>query len=155
MLVFTSEIEVNGKTPEQIYNWFINLNSTDEYKKWHPEHVEWKTKKRTSNGIGSVIYFDEWIGKFRMKLTGELVETEPNRLFVFKLKGLPAYLSLALEPTKNGTKVIHVVRFGYKGALGAVLDFLLKLLPIYKSFKRELDRHAHEEFKNLERLLGA
>ncbi len=35
MIIFTTIVEINGKSPDQIYDWVLNLNN-DKYKRWHP-----------------------------------------------------------------------------------------------------------------------
>jgi len=153
MLTFSTEIFIKGKSPQQIYDWMLELDD-EKYKRWHREHLEWKTLKRTEDVVGSTIFFDEWIGKLRFKFKGEITEAEPNRLLVFKLKHFPpAYFLLRFEPADGGTKVVHEVGFGFKGVLGAVFDALLKLTPLFKYFAREMERHAQEEFKNLEKVI--
>lgn len=155
MITFTTTIEVSGKAPDQIYDWILNLDN-DKYKRWHTAHKEWKTIKRTSNEIGSIVYLDEQFNHFRLKLTGELVELTPNRFLFYKGKGnlfIPGYLSLTFEPTNAGTKVIHKIGAGYKGLFGKVIDWLLRKFYLTKAFEEALEKHAKEEFKNLEKLL--
>ena len=153
MVIITTKIEIKGKTPEQIYNWILNLDD-EKYKKWHPAHKAQKTIKRTLNEMGSIVYLDEQFNQFRLKLTGKLVEVKPNRFLFHKWKSLiSGYLSLAFESTNTGTRVTHEVGVGYKGLLGKIIDWLLKKFYLTKAFEEALEKHAEEEFKNLEVLI--
>jgi len=155
MITLATEVEVKGKTPEQIIHWFMSLDN-ETYKKWHPEHMAWKTIKLTPNFVGSIIYFDEKIGAFRMKLTAEIVKAEPNRFLVFKLKGfmpIQSYLSLSLQPTSSGTKVIHEVKVGNGGIFTKAVEWFLEKSGLVGWFEKALNKHAQEEFKNLEQLI--
>lgn len=126
----------------------------EKYKKWHHAHKAWKTIKRTPNEMGSIVYLDEQFNQFRLKLTGKLVEVKPNRFLFYKWKSLiSGYLSLAFESTNTGTKVTHEVGVGYKGLLGKIIDWLLKKFYLTKAFEEALEKHAEEEFKNLEVLI--
>lgn len=155
MITFTTIIEITGKSPNQIYDWILNLDN-DKYKRWHPAHKEWKTIKRTPNEIGSIIYLDEQFNHFRIKLTGELVDLAPNRFLFYKGRNnllIPGYLSLSFEATNAGTKVIHEIGAGYKRLLGKIIDWFLRKFYLTKIFEEALEKHAKEEFKNLEKLL--
>lgn len=153
MITFTTTVEVNGKSPDQIYDWILNLDN-DKYKRWHPAHKEWKTIKRTPNEIGSIVYLDEQFNHFRLKLTGELVEVKPNRFLLYKYKSLiPGYLSLAFESTNRGTRVIHKTGIGCKGLLGKIIDWTLRKLYFTRAFEEALEKHAKEEFRNLEEII--
>lgn len=155
MITMTTEIEVRGKTPAQIFAWNVNMDDT-KYKQWHPAHVEWKTIKRTAGEVGSIAYFHEEFDGFRLAFTGELIDVKPNRLLRYQLKYLivlPAYLSLSFDPTEAGTKVIHEVRVGIEGMPGKVLDWILRKVYLTPAYESALSKHAIEEFKNLEWLI--
>lgn len=153
MITFTTIVEVTGKSPDQVYDWVLNLNN-DKYRRWHPAHKEWKTIKRTHNEMGSIVYLDEQFNHFRLKLTGKLVEVKPNRFLLYKWKSLiSGYLSLTFESTNTGTKVTHEVGIGYKGLLGKIIDWLLRKFYLTKAFEEALEKHAKEEFRNLEEII--
>lgn len=153
MITFTTTVEVTGKSSVQIYDWILNLDN-DKYKRWHPAHKEWKTIKRTPNEMGSIIYLDEQFNRFRLKLTGELVEVKPNRILLYRLKSpISGYLSLVFEPTNTGTRVIHKIGVGYGGLFGKIINWLLRKFYLTKAFEEALEKHAKEEFKNLEALI--
>jgi hypothetical protein len=153
MITLTAKIEIEGKTPEQIYKWLIDLDN-EKYRKWHPDHREWRIIRQTPDIIGSVVYFDERFNHFRLKLTGKLIELKPDEYLLFKLKSpVPAHLSLTIKATRKGTSVTHEVRAGYDGGFGKITDWFLRKLYLPKEFEEALAKHAREEFKNLERLL--
>ncbi len=154
MIVFRTEIQIKGKTTGQIYNWLLDLDN-EKYERWHPEHRRWRTIKREPGDLGNVIYFDEKIGRMRFRVKGKIVEAEPGRRLVYKLNyPIPTYLSLEFVPADKGVNVIHEVKFGYKGPMGKVLGGLVRRTRLVKYFEKELDRHARQEFKNLETIIG-
>jgi len=102
MITLNTKIEIEGKTPEQIYKWLIDLDN-EKYKKWHPAHKEWRIIRQTPHKIGSTVYFDEQFNNFRLRLTGKLIELKPNKYLLCKLKSpVPGHLSLTFEATKKG-----------------------------------------------------
>jgi len=149
MITLSTTIEIKGKSPQQIYDWMLDLDD-GKYKRWHREHLEWKTLKRTPDVVGTEVFFDEWIGRLRFRFRGKIAEAIPDRLLKYELKyPIPAYFSIELEPQQSGTRVIHTVGFGYRGLAGRLLDVAFRITPVFWYFKREMDRHAREEFTNL------
>jgi len=51
------------------------------YREWHLEHIEWRTLRGSAVGEGSVIYFAEWIGPFRLAMRCRIAEAQPGRSF--------------------------------------------------------------------------
>lgn len=154
MVIITTKIDIKGKTPEEIYNWILNLDD-DKYKKWHPrDHKEFKIIKRASDEIGSIVYFHEQFNSFVLKIKGELIKIKPSSLLVYKWKSfIPGYLFLSFETTKEGTLVTHTLKIGYVGMIGKITDWLMKKFYFAKHFEQALNRHAEEEFKNLEKII--
>lgn len=155
MITMVTTIDVRGKTPEAIYGWIVTLTN-EKYRQWHPAHREWRTVKGRPDETGSVVFFDEQFEGFRVRYCGEVVTAVPERLLRFRLKrlvALPVHLALRFEPTRAGTVVTHAVTAGYDSAFGRMLDWSLRKTVLTLAFEKALDRHAREEFRNLERVI--
>lgn len=155
MIRMVTTIDIQGKMPEAIYNWVVTLNN-ERYRRWHPAHIAWRTIRRTPEEVGSIVFLDERFEGFRVRYVGEVVAAIPDRLLRYKLKRgvpLPAHLALRFEPTKVGTIVTHELTVGYDTPVGKVLDRLVRKTVLTPAFEKALERHAREEFKNLERLV--
>lgn len=88
-----------------------------------------------------------------LKIKEELIEAKPNKLLIYKGKSLiPAYLFLSFKPAKTGTIVTHSLKIGYKGIFGKIIDWFTRKFYLTKAFEKALEKHAKEEFKNLEEL---
>jgi hypothetical protein len=40
MATLNDSIEIEA-TPEDVFDWFKNLKTGEEYRAWHPNHVDW------------------------------------------------------------------------------------------------------------------
>ena len=139
--------------PQRIWAWFEAMEG--HYRDWHPEHIEWRTLRGTPVTAGSVIFFDEWIGRFRLAMRCRIAESQPGRCF--RYEGLwPFWLvraggSFMLEPVAGGSDLIAEVHIGWSVPLvGSLLDRLIaSVFPL-----SELKRHMAEEGRNLARILN-
>mgnify|MGYP001350288213 FL=1 len=68
MIVFKTEVEIKNIFPEQITDFMIDC--TDEkYSQWWPGvHLAFHTIKKKPGNIGNLVYFDEFVGKRRLKI---------------------------------------------------------------------------------------
>ena len=64
---------------------------------------------------------------------------------------IPIYLILDFEETQNGTLVKHDLQLGYKKTWTGFVDWFIRSFIFTKSKQKSQDRHAIEEFKNLEK----
>uniref|UniRef100_A0A7V0Z811 Uncharacterized protein n=1 Tax=candidate division WOR-3 bacterium TaxID=2052148 RepID=A0A7V0Z811_UNCW3 len=66
----------------------------------------------------------------------------------------PIYLSLSFSPLNKDTEVIHELKIGfvYHG-LEKIFDWLVRKLAVPPKKIEAIERHATEEFKNLENIL--
>lgn len=139
--------------PERVWAWFEGIAS--HYRDWHPEHIEWRTLRGAPLTAGSVVFFNEWIGRFRLAMRCQIAEVEPARFF--RYEGLfPFWLigaggSFALEPASGGCELLAEVHMGWSTpVLGALLDRIIAgVFPL-----ADLRRHIAEEGRNLARLLA-
>ncbi len=64
-------------SPGQVWAWFAAIDA--HYRDWHSAHIEWRTLKGTPVPAGSVVFFDEWIGRFRLRMSRRALETLTGR----------------------------------------------------------------------------
>jgi len=159
MIQITTRIIIKGKSPQEIFDWIRNLNQ-ERYLQWHPTaHKNFKLIKETENLIGSIIYFDEIFEGIRIKKKWEFVEVERNLPISFegKMKAktfYPIYLHLSGKKVNSDTEIIHILRIGFsfKG-LEKIFDWFVKKIIFTERKIKAVERHATEEFKNLENII--
>jgi hypothetical protein len=148
-----TKVAVLGKTPSQIYDFMFGLDK-EKYIAWHLEHKDFKIIKQTTDTVGSVFFFHEQMDKLKVKYRWEVLEIVKNYKIVMKAQYfIPIYLILTLDETPNGTLVTHDLQIGYKQKTTGLIDWCIRNFVFTKSKRHSQDRHAIEEFKNLERLL--
>lgn len=154
MIEHVVEVSVVGVQPEQVWQWVVSMTDV-KYREWHRNHRSYALLRSKDDLVGMRFHFDEVLeGKFRINLSWEIVEIEAPRRVVFRALILyPVRLELALDPTSEGTWVRHVLRIGGGSPLYRLIDPLILRLIFTAERRALLDRHAREEFKNLERLI--
>jgi hypothetical protein len=154
MIDHITKIEVLGKTPNQLYAFMFSLDKA-KYISWHPtEHKDFRIVKETKDIIGSVFFFHEQMDKLTVKYNWEVMELVENHKIVMKARYfLPVYLILDFDNTPNGTLVTHTLQIGYQKKITGRTDWFLQNFVFTKNKQASLERHAHEEFKNLEKLI--
>ncbi len=154
MIKIKSEVTVRGVSGKEIGDFFISCTD-DMYRQWWPgTHLQFHTIKRYPGEKGNVVYFDEFVGGYRLKFRGTITAYDPGnriRWQIIKIFRLPAWLDIAFEAKGEETKIIHELTAGFNGP-GRFFDPLIRL-RLTKSFERELDGHAHYEFNMLAELI--
>ena len=149
-----TKIEILGKKPNQIFDFMLSLNK-EKYLNWHPEHKDFAVINQTENKLGTVFYFHEKMDKLTVKYKWEVVEFTQNHKVVMKAKYfIPIYLTLTFDETENGTLVTHDIQLGYKKKTIGIIDWVIKSFVFTKSKVFSNERHAIEEFKNLEKIIN-
>lgn len=156
MVELRTEVPVKGVTGKEISDFM--LNCTDEqYRRWWPGvHMAFHTVRRYPGDMENVTYFDEYVGRRRLKFTGIVVKADGDAEIVWRMKllvMLPAWLSLRYTEEEGGVRVIHTLSAGYRG-FGRFLDVFFRMY-LSRSFENELNMHAHTEFPMLARMLSA
>jgi len=152
MITITYNNEIKRKTPEELYNLFLNLTPM-QHRQMHPgHHKEWKLIKQTPSGVGSVFYGHEEFEKYTLKGTTVVVEARPYELIMYKSKQklIPVYMYFSFELTNVGARLISSVKIGYTGRLGKLLDWFVKKFYVTDQFLKAHKKHVDEEFKYLE-----
>ena len=133
------------------------LNCTDEdYQNWWPgTHLAFHTTKRFPGDFGNLVYFDEYVGRRRLKFEGVLIKSIPGKEIVWQMKKvvrLPAWLVLELDDTDAGVVITHTIKAGFAG-VGRLFDPFLRLF-LTKDFEQDMEEHAQIEFTKLAEILS-
>jgi len=154
MVVLQTRVPVEGITGEHVTDFFINCTDSDYQGWWEGTHLQFHTVNRTADIIGSLVYFDEYVGRHRLKFKGRITEYAAGKRIEYRMaKGLslPAWLVLEFQNRPGGVDIVHTVKAGYQG-MGRILDPLIRL-HLSDAFEKALNEHAHAEFSRLGDLL--
>jgi hypothetical protein len=149
-----SDIHVDGLKAKEITDFFANCNN-EAYQQWRPgTHIQFHPIKGRADEIGALIYMDEFIGKRRLRMTGELIDLIPGKRFVWQprlYRPLPVRLTIELADDQAGVRVTHVIEARYAG-VGRIFDPLFRLW-FSRQFAADMDGHVKTEFvKRLPRM---
>lgn len=156
MIVHTTKLRVEKVSAKSMYDFM--LNCTDEqYNKWWPgTHLAWHTIKRVPGDMGNLIYFDELVGRRRLRFHAIVRTARPNSKLIWQMKKgllLPAWLSIQFKDAGDGIELTHVLSMGFRG-FGKILDPVVRLLYFNEQFSHDLTDHANTEFPKLGKLLS-
>jgi hypothetical protein len=143
-----SIITVNGKTPQELYEFMLNLDKK-KYLDWHKDHKDFKIIKQEPAIVGSIFYFEEYVGKTKVNYDWEIASLKPNEKIILKAK---YFYDITLElifteSGKNNTVVTHNLKFGSGNGFS---DYFVKKIFLTETFRKVMQKHAEEEFKALE-----
>lgn len=154
MLTLTTTIHVPGLTGREITDFLLYCDDA-RYQAWWPGvHLQFHTLSGEPGGIGSVVYMDEYVGRFRLREKAAVMAAVPGKKVVLQFVHgfrLPARLILCFKDERDGVTITHTVEAGF-GGIGRVLDPLLRLW-FTRAFAAALDAHVREEFPRLRDLL--
>ena len=156
MMTIESRINLKGISGKPIFDFFLNCTDEDYQEWWEGTHLAFHTIKRYPDDLGNLVYFDEYIGKLRLKCYGVIVTLVPEKEIIWQMKKvirLPAWLSIKFEDNEGGVDIIHTITAGYRG-IGKMLDPALGLF-FSDDFKKEMDEHAQTEFLKLRDMLSS
>jgi hypothetical protein len=154
MVVLETRVSLEGVTGRRVTEFFIHCTDSDYQRWWQGTHLQFHTINRTAVIIGSLVYFDEYVGQHRLKCKGKITEYAAGKRIAYRIvKGLPlpAWLVMEVQDRPGGVDIVHTVKAGYQG-MGRVLDPLIRL-HLSTSFEKALNEHAHAEFSKLGDLL--
>ena len=154
MLIMRTEVQVKGITGADVATFMLNCTDADYQRWWPGTHLAFHTIRRVPGDLGSLVLFDEYVGKRRLRFVGVVVENVPGKKVAWQMKKvikLPGWLILNFADNSEGVTITHELAVGFTG-VGRILDPLLRVfLP--KSFERELAEHARIEFQKLATIL--
>ena len=108
------------------------------------------TIERFPHDMGNLVYFDEYVGKRRLRFEAIVTKIVPGREIVWQMKKwirLPAWLALEFQDHDQGVRISHTLKAGFSG-IGEILDPLLRIY-LSKEFEQEMNEHARIEFTKL------
>lgn len=150
-----TEVHVQGISGGSILDFMLRCTD-EEYRRWWPgTHLAFHTIERRPGNLGNLVYFDEYVGRYRLKFSGVVSEIVPGKKVVWQMKRivkLPGWLALEFEDVPGGVRIVHMVSIGFGGP-GRFLDPVLKRL-FSSRFEKELAEHAQTEFKRLVEILS-
>ena len=154
MIEIRTEVKLTGVSGKKISDFLLRCND-QEYQNWWPgTHLAWHTKSQKPDDIGNVVYFDEYVGKQRLKFDAVVVKYVPGKEIIWQMKRLiklPAWLIIRFEDSQRGTLLVHTIQAGFPGP-GKILDPWLKLF-FTEQFGKDMDEHAKTEFNKLALIL--
>jgi hypothetical protein len=154
MIRLTTNVLVPGVSAAEVCHFMIYCDDA-RYHGWWPEaHFRFHTIERKPGNVGNLVYYDELVGKRRLRFRAVITEFVPNRRIVWQMKAwipLPAWLSLEFRETPDGLFITHTLVAGFDQA-GRLLDPLIRVY-LNRQFEKDLDEHARTEFKKLALLL--
>ena len=147
MVTLTDSIEI-GTTPEHVFNWFTNLRTGEDYRAWHPNHIDWYWIKGEPFQEGSIVYCEEYIHGSKDKLKFTCTKVVPNRLIEYKpsfpMSILMSKSQFTIKPKSENSCV-----------LTATISF--REGPFFKKlFNKQIEalkQHMKEEGANLKMIL--
>lgn len=150
MLVLRDIVEIPVQ-PAVVFDWFRNL--VDNYREWHPDHVNCRYIKGKPFEVGAVLYAEEFLHGRLHRLRLRLTSVEPDRAFTYRIA--PAlYGAFRITQTDFGSELEAEICIGWRlPVLGHLFDLIVQSL--FKSLLIDLKSHMCEEGQNLSRLLGA
>ncbi len=154
MIEYTTTIEIKDITSKKIIDFMITCTDA-EYNNWWPgTHISFHELDHKPDIIGSSVYFDEFVGRIRLKFHAIISDYIPDKLIAWQMKKLillPAKLILQAEQKNNDVILKHSLLIGFKGIL-SMLDPIIKVF-IPKNLEAELNEHARHEFGILPEML--
>jgi hypothetical protein len=137
--------------------WAFLERLDDNYARWHPEHLRWRTLRGRPLRTGTVWFADEWIGPLRIASRFFVVADEPGEYFAYRI-GFPARIvdaggSFRLRDLGNGEcELIESAHLAFRTPLlGPLVDALLRaILPV-----GDFSRPMREEGEGLVKLFAA
>lgn len=143
-------VTVNGKSPQELYEFMLNLDR-EKYLDWHKDHKDFKIVKHDPQIIGSIFYFEEFIGKKKINYNWKIISLKQNEKMILKAEHFyDVTLELTFTKSNENTIVTHALRFGLGNHF---LDFFVRKMFLTDTFRKNMQQHAEEEFKTLEHLI--
>ena len=151
-------VNVQGATAEQYYDFMIMPDDRCYHEWWPDEHLQYHIMKHgNEKHLGDEVYYDEYLGqKCRLRFHAIVSEAIRPVRIVWQMKKagvrLPAFLILELHDSQSGIQIMHELRLGYSGC-GRLLDPLIELY-FNKSFQAALEKHCKNEWPRLAKYLS-
>jgi hypothetical protein len=154
MIRLVKGIHVDALSGAEIIDFVVNCND-EAYQRWWPgTHIQLRTVKGGAGEIDNLINMDEFIGKRRVRMTGEIIDLIPGKRMVWQARhGIRLAVKLILKPEddEGGVRITPIIEAGYRG-VGKILDPIFRLL-FSQEFAAATDEHVRTNFPKLRDLL--
>ena len=154
MITLETQVHVAGLRAKTVFEFLLNATDRDYQTWWPGVHLRCRTLKRCHGHVGSVMYFDQFIGDYRVRHTDVIVEAVPcRRISRQVLKGpirLPVRIVFELEDDDEGVTITHTIYAGFSGLL-RVFDPAFRL-HFSERFAVAMDEHMKAECQLLRNL---
>lgn len=154
MIVFITEVDVEGLTGKAIYDFLINCTPEEYQRWWNGTHLILQTLEHYPDNIGNLVVMDEYIGKYRLKSKAVVVKAIPEKEIVWQVKKivkLPIWLSVSFEEDKDKVKIKHEITAGFNG-MRKIFDIFFRIF-LSEDFEKAMNEHAKIEFPKLKEIL--
>ena len=71
-------------TQQRVFAWLTNLKEKQDYKLWHPDHIDLHWTRGEPFGEGSIVYFEEYIHGKLHKASFLCTRVVPDRLIEYR-----------------------------------------------------------------------
>ena len=148
MITVKDSIEVQ-QPPEKVFQWLVQrFESKENYRAWHPDHVDIRWIKGDFLQEGSIGYAEEYLHgqlhRFKFRVTRVVPDKEIGYGAIFPWSLFAPGNAFIIEPKGENGSVFTAV-----GRLRA--DALFK--KIFRNRLKATERHMKEEGENLKRAL--
>ena len=154
MITLETRVHIEGLRATTVFEFLLNATDRDYQAWWPGVHLRCRMLKRCPDHVGSVVYFDQFIGDYRVRHTEVIVEAVPCRRILSQVtKGpirLPVRIVFELEDDDAGVTITHTIRAGFTGLL-RVLDPAFRL-HFSERFAAAMDEHIKGECRLLRNL---
>ena len=148
MITLKDSIEIQA-TPDKVFEWLVRrFSSKEDYKAWHPEHVDIRWIKGESLQEGSIVYAEEYLHGQLHKLKFRITKVLPNKAIEYR-----ALFPLSLFSPGNAFIIEP------KGKNGSIFTATgsLRVGPLFEKLgKKQIEatkQHMKEEGENIKRAL--
>ncbi len=147
MIRLQTDIQVPGLNSREVTDFMLNCDDASYQAWWPGVHLRFHTVRKVAGDVGNLIYMDEYVGRFRLKIHAVVTASIPGKeitwQFVRRVR-LPGRLILGLEDEADGVAISHVVEAGFRGP-GRIFDAVLRFW-FTPEFADALDEHVRTEF---------
>lgn len=147
MITLETRVRVEGLQANAAFDFLLNTTDRDYQSWWPGVHLRCRTIKSRRDYIGNVVYYDQFIGDYRVTYTEEIREVVPNRRILRQVvKGpirLPVRIVIELQDDGAGVMIKHSILAGFSGLL-RVLDPICRLY-FSARFAAAMDEHVTAE----------
>lgn len=145
-------------TPEVVWDFITSLHTDDKFLAWHPDHIKLNIIKGNLTTPGSIIYFEEYLGKNKKKLRliCQLTKAVPNSYLEFKLPNplrliIPGNGGIKIDKIDGGVSVNIFVNYGIPvPVIEPLFDDLAESLIVNSD---DIVKHTQEEMEILKKIL--